>query len=312
MRILFITATRIGDAVLSTGLLAHLIERYPDVRITVAAGRVAAPIFGAVPGLERLILMDKQRYGGHWLRLWRRTVLTRWDIVVDLRASAIAYTLLAKRRYVAQRRDDRLHRVEEQARLMGIDPPPAPKVWTLQPHQDLASSLIPDGGAVLAIGPAANWAGNRRLTDKDGILPRGRIAVFAAKHERRQITPCLRALPKERTIDLVGRVELPVAAACLERCAFFVGNDSGLMHLAAAVGVPTLGLFGPSPERRYRPWGEKAAFVRTPESFEELISAPDYDHRTTGSLMGSLSVDAAEEGARGLWAKVGGQGGQHL
>ena len=50
MRILFITATRIGDAVLSTGLLAHLIEHHPEARITIACGPVAAPLFSAVPG----------------------------------------------------------------------------------------------------------------------------------------------------------------------------------------------------------------------------------------------------------------------
>ena len=49
MHILFVTATRIGDAVLSTGLLTHLIERHPHARLTIAAGPVAAPLFEAVP-----------------------------------------------------------------------------------------------------------------------------------------------------------------------------------------------------------------------------------------------------------------------
>ena len=72
MRILFITSTRIGDAVLSSGLLAHLIERYPDARITIACGPAAAPLFAAVPNLDRVIPMAKQRYGLHWLSLWLR------------------------------------------------------------------------------------------------------------------------------------------------------------------------------------------------------------------------------------------------
>src|SRR5262249_24873700 len=56
--LLLVTATRIGDAVLSTGLLAHLIERYPEARITIAAGPDAAPLFEAVPGIERLITVS--------------------------------------------------------------------------------------------------------------------------------------------------------------------------------------------------------------------------------------------------------------
>ena len=51
LRILFITSTRVGDAILSTGLLAHLIERHPDARVTIACGPAAAPLFDAVPNL---------------------------------------------------------------------------------------------------------------------------------------------------------------------------------------------------------------------------------------------------------------------
>ena len=76
MKILFITATRIGDAVLTTGLLDHLIKTYPDARVTVAAGPVAAPLFAATPGVERVLPMEKRRYGGHWLALWSEAIGT--------------------------------------------------------------------------------------------------------------------------------------------------------------------------------------------------------------------------------------------
>ncbi|MCG8512385.1 MAG: glycosyltransferase family 9 protein, partial [Rhodospirillales bacterium] len=54
MRILFITSNRIGDAVLSTGVLGHLLETYPKARITIACGPAPAPLFRAVPNLDRL------------------------------------------------------------------------------------------------------------------------------------------------------------------------------------------------------------------------------------------------------------------
>ena len=73
----------------------------------------------------------------------------------------------------------------------------------------------------------------------------------------------LHAIPD--AVDLVGALTLPEAAACLERCALFVGNDSGLMHLAAAVGAPTLGLFGPTPASEYGPSGVQAGFVAAAE-----------------------------------------------
>ncbi len=63
MHILFVTATRIGDAVLSTGLLSHLVERFPGARLVIAAGPVAAPLFEAVPGLDELLVLRKRRWG---------------------------------------------------------------------------------------------------------------------------------------------------------------------------------------------------------------------------------------------------------
>ncbi len=315
MRILFVTSTRIGDAVLSTGLLSHLIERHPDARITLACGPLAAPLFAATPNIERVIVLAKRAAGLHWLGLWRACCTTVWHLVVDLRRSAIAYALLARRRLVLSSNSESIHWVQALADLAGLDPAPAPRLWTAPEHEAEAASLVPDGAPVLALGPTANWLGKqwraerftelaRRLTASDAPLPGARIAVFGAAEERPAAEPVLDAIPPEHLIDLVGRVDLLTAYAALERCALYVGNDSGLMHIAAASGVPTLGLFGPSRDQRYAPWGARTAVARTSLSYDELIGGPGYDHRTTGTLMDSLSVDAAEAAARDLWSRA--------
>jgi lipopolysaccharide heptosyltransferase III len=316
MRILFVTATRIGDAVLSTGLLGHLLRQHKDARVTIAAGPAAAPLFEAVPGLERLLVVEKRAWARHWLTLYRRVAFRRWDIVVDLRGSALAYSLMARRRHVAAKRGNDEHRVEELARLLALDPPPAPQLWLAPRHRARAAALVPQGGPVLALGPAANWKAKEwraerfaalalRLTASGGPLPNARIAVLAAAHERAQADQVLDALPAAQRIDLVGRVDLLTAAAALERCALFVGNDSGLMHIAAATSIPTLGLFGPSPLARYRPWGPKAAVAVTAIPAAEMFT-PDFDYLATDTLMDSLSVEAAEDAARALIERVGG------
>lgn len=64
-------------------------------------------------------------------------------------------------------------------------------------------------------------------------------------------------------LSLGGRVSLGVATALLERCFLFVGNDSAPMHMAAAVGTPTLGIFGPSDPYNYHPVGRHVAVVRS-------------------------------------------------
>lgn len=317
MRLLFITSTRIGDAVLSTGLLGHLLAEHPDARVTIASGRVSAPLFQAVPGLETTLPIDKRAFKAHWWDLWRRVAGRRWDLVVDLRASAIVYLLSARRRLVIGPPDPARHRVVELGDLLGLDPPPAPRVWLSPAQRAAAADLVPDGVPVLAIGPAANWSGKqwraerfaelaRRLTASGGPLAGARVAVFAAPHERPQTMPVLKALEAAQRIDLVDVGDLGIVAACLARCSAFLGNDSGLMHLAAATGVSTLGLFGPSSERRYAPWGPHCAVVRTPESCDELERRRAPRGQPQESLMDGLTVDAAERTARDLLDRVAG------
>ena len=318
MRLLFVTSNRLGDAVLSTGLLAYLIKAHPGVRVTVAAGPVALPLFQAVPGLEALLPLSKQPWKLHWFDLWRRTVGTRWDIVIDLRRSMIPWTVWRSKAHVLPRDDKRIHRVSLIASTLGLesDPPP-PRVWLKPAHAELARPLIPEDGA-LAIGPTANWTGKmwpadrfvdlaNRLTGPDGALAGRRVAVFGAGEEYALAKPVLDGLGQERGIDLMGQTDLLTAAACLQRCALFVGNDSGLMHLAAAAGTPTLGLFGPSWPELYAPWGQHTAVARTDQTFAELAAQPGYDPRTTGSLMAGLPVGRAVAAADNLLRRVKGQ-----
>jgi ADP-heptose:LPS heptosyltransferase len=77
------------------------------------------------------------------------------------------------------------------------------------------------------------------------------------------------------------------------------------MHIAAAAGTPTLGLFGPSPVEQYAPWGASTAVVQTALPPEALYE-PGYDHRTTDTLMDSLSVEMAEAAARRLLHRAAG------
>ena len=318
MKILFVTGTRIGDAVLSTGLLGHLVERHPGARFTIAAGPAAAPLFESVPGLERILPMAKRRLSLHWPALYRQVASTAWDLVVDLRGSALAYLLVARERRIMGKGENGEHRVQQLARLFAVDPPPAPRLWTTEEHEARGAQLIPPGGPVLAIGPAANWRGKQwraerfaalaeRLTGAGGPLAGARVALLAAGHEREQAAPVLAALPPARSLDLVGRTDLLTAAAALRRAALFIGNDTGIMHIAAAMGTPTLGLFGPSLEAHYAPWGRRTAVVRTAQSYQEIVSAPDYDYRTADTQMDSLSVDAVEAAARRLWASIEGE-----
>ena len=303
MRILFVTSNRIGDAVLNSGVLAALAERYPQARFTIAAGVVSAPLFKAFPNLDRLIVIRKKRSRGlHWFHLWRDTVGCWWDIVVDLRRSGIGWMVPRTRLYRVPKDRAMTHRVALAGSTLGRrEDPPAPVLWTSAEDDASAARLLDTGAPVIMIGPTANWQGKvwpaerfaelvRRLTAPGGPAHGAKIAVTAAPTERPQAQPVLDSVPPETLIDLVG-LSLNETAACLKRCRAYVGNDSGIMHMAAAAGIPTLGLFGPSRSELYAPWGENAHSLRTVESYDDFINAPGYDRHTTGSLMGSITVD---------------------
>ena len=280
MRVLFVSSTRIGDAVLSTGLLDHLLRAHPDARFTVACGPVAEGVFARMPRRDATIVLAKRPLSLHWLDLWRRAAATHWDLVVDLRGSGLAWSLRARRRAVMRGGRRRGHRVGHIAETLSVTPPPPPVTWTAPEDECHVSALLGGPQPFLALGPTANWSGKvwpaerfhdlaRALTVREGLLPGARVVVLGGPGtaEREAVAPLLRALAKHRgdLLDLVGALSLPQAAALLRRAALFVGNDSGLMHLSAAAGAPTLGLFGPTPADEYAPVGRAARAVVAPD-----------------------------------------------
>lgn len=270
MRILFITATRLGDAVISTGLLNYLIQAHPDARFTVVCGPVAAGLFQRMPQLDRVIVMTKRPYDLHWFDLWKQCVGTRWDLVVDLRGSAISLLLRTRARRIMRGGRRPGARIAHVGDVLSLSPPPLPVVWTNEEDRRVARTILGDAD-VIAFGPTANWVGKvwpasnfvALWSRLQKIFPEKKLAVFygPGETERALAAPVL-AIPG--AIDAGGRFSLSETAAMLQRCSFFVGNDSGLMHLAAAAGTPTLGLFGPSRSSEYAPSGGCAEWIAAP------------------------------------------------
>ena len=187
MRILFVTSTRIGDAVLSTGLLDHLLRAYPEARFTIACGPVAEGVFARMPRREETIVLAKRSLSLHWLELWRRVAGRRWDLVVDLRGSALAWTLRAGTRAVMRGGRRPGHRLGHIAETLALDPPPMPVAWTAPEDEARADALlglapahlpgqVPILAPILALGPTANWG---------AIACRLAARVFSKKNSRR-------------------------------------------------------------------------------------------------------------------------------
>jgi len=314
MAILFIGPTRLGDGILVSGLLHWLHETHPAEEITLACGRWAALALRDAPGVTSIHIMEKRSLGRHWLALWNAARKRRWRLVVDLRRSAMPWLIRAEARHSVPPAAPGEHRVVQAARALGL-PPQAPRAWLGTVQRDAAARLLPPGRPVLALGTGSNWICKtwpaerfavlaRRLTAPDGALPGATILLVGGAGERGSADAVIAGLAPDRFVDAFGQ-DVPATAAALERASLFVGNDSAMMHLAAAAGARTIGLFGPTPDANYGPWGPDALVVRTPESVAALQAQRDADPAiATSSQMTNLQVAAVAQAIQRRWPEL--------
>jgi ADP-heptose:LPS heptosyltransferase len=153
-------------------------------------------------------------------------------------------------------------------RLLGIDAPLAqPKFWLLDSDREAAARLLPqswrdDGKPVVALCPGAEVPNKRwraeRYTAVGLELARrfgARIVVVGGAADS-MLLAWLSPILESGGISLIGQTSLPVLAGVLENCRLLVTNDSGPMHLAAAMRTPVVAIFGPGYPGRFGPVGE--------------------------------------------------------
>ncbi|WP_428151009.1 glycosyltransferase family 9 protein [Brevundimonas sp.] len=275
-KVLFVTSNRIGDCVISSGIIREIGRQIPGAQITVACGRPPAPFFRSAPGVERVIVLDKKKAAGHWVDLWRQVVGTHWALVIDIRGSALSYLLKADRRVVYNRTHETgLAKVDMVTRLMGAPAPLEPELFIDDRARAEAAAVIDPAlaaapGPIMALAPIAHQPGKSWPADRWGQLvemfkaePRfagWRFMPVGGPGDRPPATPALQAAGP-LAIDFVGKGDILASAAAIDRAALFVGNDSGLMHVAAAAGKPTLGLFGPTEWWLYGPRGPRTTIA---------------------------------------------------
>lgn len=163
--------------------------------------------------------------------------------------------------------------------LTNVDRGDAPTLYPTDEDRKNARALVPSGSVMMHPGSgglAKNWPKDFFLKVGEELSGQGHTVVWIVGPAEEERSP---------SSDLPGQVlsgiALPVLAAALESCGLFIGNDSGISHLAAAVGAPTIALFGPT-DRRI--WGPRGASVR-------VVGGP-------GSRMNEIAVDEVLLAAR--------------
>ena len=304
-KLLFIGNTRLGDCIMSTGLLDDLCEFY-QAKATVICGALGEDIYSRYPFTEKVITLRKQKFSFHWYHLWKKIKGTRWDVLCDLRSTPVTLLVRAKKRIILNKnKKTSQHRVTGLARLNPYSRNTLPRIWLkkedLNQGKDL---LLGHSPPFFVICPSANWEAkvwpeeNFTQLSKNimnsNYFKGGTLIIVGGPGEEEVGKIIMKKLGKINIINLIGLPIIPTAAVfCFSK--LYIGNDSGLMHLAASIGTPTIGLFGPTDDNIYAPLGKNTMVVRTPESSEELMSDPDFNHRTSGSLMKSLTINKVEK-----------------
>ncbi len=281
--ILLISLSNIGDAVMTTPVVNALHELYPDAVMDVVADQRSSSIFSLCPYIENIFHKHKKQGWKGLVSLIRELRKRRYDLIVDLRTDGLSYVLRGKKRLTKRGiKPAGKHAVQQHmAVIEGLNRGQVKAVtcaWlddvTRQQAREMLITL--PGSRWLAIGPGANWPGkiwpaqayaqlcNELANQFDGFIIVGGPDDQALGESLQQDIDSV-------CVNLCGKTSLLQVTAIFEQCMAFVGNDSGLGHLASATGIKVLAVFGPGRPERYHPWGANCNFILAPDLvLEEL------------------------------------------
>ena len=278
MKILIFSFTFIGDAVLSTAVIQPLRRRFPEAHITFLVGPRAAALFTTEPQINAVHIYDNRGEHAGWkgrLRLIKTLRREKFDIVVNLRDSLVARFIGAEHWGMGRSGGNRhaVTRYLEVLQRHGVDTTDA------HPHLQLTEKELAEARRFfvgepsqsqlrIGIHPGGNWIYKLWDAQKYAQLATtlskklgASLFLFAGPDERElqaQLGGTMHPSP-----ILVKTKELRHLAAFIAECDVYIGNDTGPMHIAAAVDTPVVALFGSTNHHRSGPYGEKHTVVQS-------------------------------------------------
>lgn len=302
-RVLLVRLRSIGDAVLATPSLFALKRFLPNATVDMLVEDWVAPLLNDHPHIDNLVVVER---GGLMTRarVARELRAKKYDVVYNLHGGTTA-TFLTRATGARHRvgfesyqyaqlhnhrapsplllwNQQKTHSVEQQLALLGwtgvpvTDRPPT-QLGITAGASELVQKLLTEASLtdrkLALIHPAAafatkqwaveNFARIAEFLFEEGFAP---VAIAAPDEKALLERLCAEASVKITTFDLA----LPEVTALAARSQLFVGNDSGIAHIASAVGTPAVVIFGSSNIAHWRPWNSAAAEV----VFEEMPCQP--------------------------------------
>ncbi|HUI07859.1 MAG TPA: glycosyltransferase family 9 protein [Verrucomicrobiae bacterium] len=270
--ILIIKPSSVGDVVQALPTVNLIRRKYPDAHIAWLINDALASLLKNCPIIDERIEFRRREYFKFPVLL-ARLRRERFDVVVDLqgllRSGLMTWATRAPRRIglsdaregarlfytetVAVNREHAVDRYLRAARHLGCDAGPI----------EFPLGLPPRAGAdgLIAVNPSARWKtklwGDDKFTELVRRLPSKRVVLTGSVADRPRCELIARGCR-----NLAGGTTLLDLAELYARCAVVVTNDSGPMHIAAAVGTPVVAIFGPTDAALTGPYGKQHVVLR--------------------------------------------------
>lgn len=270
-----------GDCLLLTSPIHVLKEQFPGFHISILVESRFADCFNGNSDVDEILSAE------HKYSMARRLFARRFDAIVNLHGgpTSLLYSYLSWGTRIGMEHywgarlyygflpapEPHAHTVESTTaviRWLGVrceQPPPL----QYAPHPDEAAGInnILKGRSYVVIHPGSIMKTKRWHTDKfsevaRGLLSRGFTVIVTAGPGEESFASNI-AKKVDGTVILLG-LSIPELAELIRGARLYVGNDSGPMHLAAAVGTPVVAVWGSSDSRRWRPWGANHRVVQNP------------------------------------------------
>jgi heptosyltransferase-2 len=284
-RIVVLAPNWLGDVVMALPAIRDIRRHFGNAHVTIAARSSVAKLFRAVPGVDDVLpfkgkkdeitrlkagrfdtaILFPNSFRSAWI-VRRAEIPQRWGYRADFRGPLLTTAV--------RRPKQRMHFGEyyqELVRELGIE------TGSLTPAIDLPSSIIESARTLLeqngwtrdrpligiapgaAFGHAKRWPANRfaALIAK-AHQELGAACVLLGRDADRDASQAIEeALSGIRPMNLVGRTELLSFMGVIANCSALVANDSGALHVAAAMGIPVVAIYGPTSEQFSRPLTSK-------------------------------------------------------
>jgi heptosyltransferase-2 len=287
-RVVILAPNWLGDAVMALPAIADVHRGAPQASIAVAARPAVAPLYHMVPGIDDVLVLDPAARAlrsstfdavlllpnsfRSALLASRSGIPARWGYRADWRG------LLLTRAVTPPRGVHQIEYYQHLVRSLGFPSGPAAPVIPVAPEtrrkgiEALARAGWNGRAPLVALAPGAAYGGAKRWPPRyfgelaaalaaDGVVP---VIVGSAgdRTTGAEVEAASGASP--RLINLIGATDLQTLAGVFDQCRTLVTNDSGAMHLAAAVGLPITAVFGPTRDRETRPPGDAHVILTNP------------------------------------------------